>query len=183
MENNYFIIDFETTGLDYQNDFPIEVGFIVVDHKLNLLDTYQSLIVWPELEMKYKKDFNWEEKYTPAYNVHKIEPADMIRFGKKVYSVKNEIIKYAENYSINNHKPILISDCANFEFNFLNKILPVCDYFHYAVWDTNLLLENTKTAHDPVPAHRALADCGLLYRQLIQAYAENNWLEDDTKRV
>lgn len=40
----FFVIDYETTGLDPTKDDPIEVGIIVTDERFNAIDSFSSLI-------------------------------------------------------------------------------------------------------------------------------------------
>jgi len=40
----YIGLDFETTGLDYTKDEPIQIGLIEVDENGNIIKEYQSLI-------------------------------------------------------------------------------------------------------------------------------------------
>lgn len=44
-----FWIDLETTGLDAQTDVPLEIGVVLTDKYLNVVDTWQCL-VWEENE-------------------------------------------------------------------------------------------------------------------------------------
>jgi DNA polymerase III epsilon subunit-like protein len=40
----YIGLDFETTGLDYTKDEPIQIGIIEIDAQGKIIDEYQSLI-------------------------------------------------------------------------------------------------------------------------------------------
>ncbi len=40
----YIGLDFETTGLDYTKDEPIQIGIIEIDEQGNIIGEYQSLI-------------------------------------------------------------------------------------------------------------------------------------------
>lgn len=170
--NNVFIIDFETTGLKIYNkiDFPIEIGIIICDINLNLLDTYTKLI-HPD---NYIWSKDWSEGQKEAYNIHQISYDEWKLNSKSYNDIKNDIINLSKKYSFTENdkykKPILMSDNAFFDTTCLRFILPNhLNYFHYATWDTNILLE--RSVGDPKPKHRALEDCGLLYKQLIKAYS------------
>ena len=40
----YALIDFETTGLDFQVSSPIEIGIVWLDEKFRYVNAYQALI-------------------------------------------------------------------------------------------------------------------------------------------
>lgn len=52
--NNICFLDFETTGIDLINDFPIEIGAILVDGNLNFIKEFHSLIK-PNYAFKIKE--------------------------------------------------------------------------------------------------------------------------------
>lgn len=186
-ERNYFILDFETTGLAPTNNYPIEIGLIITDSKLTILDKFESLIFWQGLVDKHVivGANSWLEKYVPAFEVHKISfQEEYLRCSILNCSVKNiisNISSMAAKYTINNkNKPVIISDNSIFEFGYLQKMFNFAgddffNHFHYSVWDTNLLLNNCKTAKDPKPVHRAFDDVALLYKELVKSYNELNW--------
>lgn len=195
MPNNLFIMDFETTGLNIfagGYDFPIEIGVIVTDSKLNIQETYTSLIM-PDL--KYKTKDVWVGSEVDAYNVHKITIKEWVDNSISYGLCKHQLANLAKKYTtispnrLKPIKPIIISDNAVFDTACLQQIFnnnlsdddyttncveDYRDYFHYSTWDTNVLLEHI--VGDPVPVHRALKDCGVLYRNLVRAYDNLGWL-------
>lgn len=163
-DQRFFFIDFETTGIDMDTLYPIEVGIIVTDENFNLIESYESLII-PGLDFI---DDNYEEEALPAFKVHGILPNELKENGRLEIRVVGEIINLAAKHTINGTKPVLISDNIQFEWGCLSKLLDVTKYFHYCGWDTSLLLEVTGVG-DPKPAHRALKDAGLLHAAVIKA--------------
>ena len=181
-----FIMDFETTGVNVfhtgeTRDIPIEIGLIVTDPKLNILETYESFIT-PKSNYFNQDDWIGDQIY--AYNVHKINYTDWINRSIGYQVCRDELIKLADKYTTINPnrlkqvKPIIISDNAVFETACIRQIFgddyDYRDFFHYSTWDSNILLENT--VGDPIPVHRALRDCGVLHRNLVRAFDRLNWL-------
>ncbi|HOJ07331.1 MAG TPA: 3'-5' exonuclease [Ignavibacteriaceae bacterium] len=67
MTNNICFIDFETTGTNVFADEPIELGAVLVNHKLQQIDTFFSKI-------KPSRDVNISES---AYQIHKYRIEDL----------------------------------------------------------------------------------------------------------
>lgn len=158
-EQRFFITDYETTGVDPSRDLPIEIGIIITDSEFNLLETYDTLI---------KTEIDpLDESWLKAYAVHKIEPSQLA-FGKDIKDVNTDLINLTKKYTTT-RKPIMISDNIQFEWAFTQLIMGnPTKYFHYCGWDSSLLLEATNVG-DPIAAHRALRDAGLLHAALIKA--------------
>lgn len=182
MPNNLFIMDFETNGLNVFDgkDIPIEIGVIVTDNMLNFQESYTTLIM---PDSSYKNKVSWVDDEIYAYNVHKIEVDEWINESISYQLCKDQLIKLACKYTTLNPnglkqvKPIIISDNAVFETACIRQIFGDDDYrdvFHYSTWDSNILLDHV--VGDPIPVHRALKDCGVLYRNLVCAYNNLNWL-------
>ncbi len=181
MSNNLFIMDFETNGLNVLDgtSIPIEIGVIVTDNMLNFQESYTALIM-PDSSDRTK--VSWTGAEIIAYEVHKISVAEWINKSISYQSCKEHLVALANKYTEVDHtgkqiKPIIISDNAIFETACVCQIFGNEDYrnfFHYSSWDSNILLEHV--VGDPIPVHRALKDCGLLYRNLVCAYNNLNWL-------
>ena len=65
----YFIVDFETTGLNYDLDLPIEIGGLFCDENWVIEDTINCLIKWQNL---MDRD-GWGRRYWKASTIHKID--------------------------------------------------------------------------------------------------------------
>lgn len=159
----FFVVDFETTGINTVTDAPIEVGIIVCDEHFNLLETYCSLILRKDCAHPSIIDHE-----LPAYRVHGITPDEQAT-GQSQPAVALAIESLAKKHTRTGRKPVLVSDNIQFEWAFMGQLLgSVVEHFHYCGWDTSLLLEATGVG-DPKPAHRALADAGLLHAAIIKA--------------
>lgn len=177
-ENIVFCIcDFETTGLDSEKDLPVEIGCIFTDSRFNKLEEYESFIRWPR-ELLFEtidNETTIKREHMAAYNVHKIDYDELLK-GK----TPNKVIKDLF-FLVNKHKPkfgkvILLSDNIRFEWGFMQKLfgsIKVESLFHYAGWDTNLLLEVSGIG-DPVPVHRAMSDVKLLHSALLKLRKSTN---------
>jgi len=156
----FFIIDYETTGLDIKRDSPIEIGIVITDQKFNLIETYTTFIQ-AEIDP-------YDESWLKAYAIHKIEPS-LLAYGKTIETVKEDLIALAKKHTVKDNKPILLSDNIQFEWQWTEKIMTdITKYFHYCGWDSSLLLESTGVG-DPPPAHRALKDAGLVHAAILKA--------------
>lgn len=159
---HFFVIDYETTGIDYEVSQPIEVGILVCDHEFNIVDSFQSLI-----RAEIPEDQSWLE----AYRIHGIKPEEL-KDGSKDWEVGNSIYTLALKYGFgNNIKPILVSDNIQFEWHWTDLLMKKVSSnwpFHYCGWDTSLLLEATGVG-DPISKHRALEDAGLLHAAIVKA--------------
>ena len=160
----YFVVDFETTGLDYDLDLPIEIGGLFCDENWVIEDTINCLIKWPNL---MDRD-GWGRRYWKASTIHKISYEEYVEKAMEVDTVVEEIIRKTRG-----NKPIIVSDCINFDWHWLRVLLETAkkdirEIFHYCAWDTSLLLE-ASGVNDPIPAHRAFRDACLLYKAIIEA--------------
>jgi DNA polymerase III epsilon subunit-like protein len=163
----FFVLDYETTGLDMEASEPIEVGIIACDEHFNLLETYSSLIA----PRDYDSPRSWGEIELAAFRIHGISPANLGDAPKRG-EVGTAIFDLAKRHTGRGGLlPVLVSDNIQFEWHWTRRLLShVAWPFHYCGWDSSLLLEATGVG-DPKPAHRALADAGLLHAAIIKALA------------
>lgn len=160
-DQRFFILDYETTGIDTDEDLPIEIGIIVADHEFNLLDTYEDLIKWPD-ELVAKRD-----TFIPNA-IHKIKPSMIADLGLLPGVVGDNVARLAGEHATS-RKPILLSDNIQFEWAFTKRLLRGLDWpFHYCGWDSSLFLELAGVG-DPKPVHRALADAGVLHAAILKS--------------
>jgi len=160
----FFVIDYETTGIDTETDDAIEVGIIVTDERFNAIDSYQSLILPPD-----ERGVAWSGSELHAFKVHGIHP-DEFKVAKAHGLVALDIVALATKH-LGKSKPVLVSDNIQFEWAFTKRLVAAAGRewpFHYCGWDSSLLLEATGVG-DPKPAHRALADAGLLHSAIVKA--------------
>lgn len=159
------LCDFETTGLDPLTEFPIEVAILFVNPRLEILRSYESLILPPDgIDV---------EASLSALMVNKIMPRDVLEHGENCANVADEIQRLCKEVSKRGKKDVVLcSDNAPFDRGFMKRLFWLGDNddwpFHYNSYDTDFLLEATDVG-DPRPAHRAMADVGLMYRALIKA--------------
>jgi oligoribonuclease (3'-5' exoribonuclease) len=181
---NFLFVDYETTGLNFDSkdlnktDFPIEVGCILTNSDLTILDTYQSLILSQEVYNKIAKaDGAWPTEYYTAYQVHKIETTELLQYGKYMKDVVIDLTNFVDkNKSDIRTRTIIVSDNAQFEYNLTKFLYDVSGKkfpFHYTAWDTSMLLEATGV-RDPKPVHRAFGDTSLVYQAVIRAMEKIN---------
>lgn len=56
---NYIFLDFETTGLDLTQDFPIQIALIKTDEHLRVIDHYSSYISLPKTVLQLKANISY----------------------------------------------------------------------------------------------------------------------------
>lgn len=169
----FFICDFETTGINADVDYPIELGGIFTNSEFIIQDTVDSLIHYPEMFKRYlETGKDWDEEFQPAYKVHKISVKEWLENSKNIDVICQEIIEKCNKIKKGKRNVILISDNIQFEFNFMKrlfrdtkKIFP----FHYCGWDTSLFLELTGIGDPKNVKHRAFDDAAGLYQHIIRA--------------
>lgn len=161
----FFVIDYETTGLA-PDSVPIEVGVVVCDETFTMLETFQSLIKPPT----WLPANTWDPKELGAYRVHGIMPTDFSEMTPPLELVGQWLHDLAKRHtSRTGQKPVLVSDNVQFEWKHTQALLGSRDWpFHYCGWDTSLFLEAAGVG-DPKPAHRAMADAGLLHAAILKA--------------
>jgi len=172
----FFIVDFETTGLDAREHYPIEVGGLFTDSNFTVLDKYESFIKWPDLEKEIiVNGYSWPPKYSGAYLVHKIDAPVCTGLEKKDIKLPEEVAGdlqyFCKEYKRGKRNPIMVSDNAQFEHSFMKKIFESSEIdfpFHYCTWDTSMFLELSGIG-DPVGVHRAFPDASLLHNALMRA--------------
>jgi len=164
-DQRFFILDYETTGVDPNTDHPIEVGIIVADGHFRLLETYQAFIEVPD------GIDPWAGDALGAFKVHGIFPEEWQSHSQPRAEVGSNILNLARKHTIKERRPVLVSDNIQFEWAFTKLLIDLTGErwpFHYCGWDSSLMLEATGVG-DPKPAHRALADAGLLHAAIVAA--------------
>lgn len=162
----FFFIDYETTGVDMEKLEPIEFGIVVTDEWLNVLATHDGLI---------SHSIDVTEDKLRAFRIHGITPREANNDGENLKTVAMMFAKWAKGYTCpKGSKPVLVSDCLQFEWQITRRILKAIEVeiesvFHFCGWDTSLLLE-ASGVDDPVSVrHRALSDAGQIHRNVVRA--------------
>lgn len=172
------LCDFETTGLNEEKNFPIEIGFIITDHNFNKLTEYSSLIKWPDSDLYEFIDTNKNKKYFKrghifAKNVHNIDYSEIEEKGKYPTQVLADMLNIFKKFKPKYGKVILASDNIVFEWKYMKVLLgadiKIEEIFHYAPWDTSMYLEFTKVGDPKNIPHRALEDVKVLYEHVLRS--------------
>lgn len=165
-DRHYVFCDFETTGVDPSIDYPIEVGIVVVNHRLEEKFRYAEMIAWqPLLEAIERAGGDWPELRLEAFKFHKIPASNYVAQARRPELVVGAFMEFMQHHGglSTPKKPILISDNIWFEVSFMKQLFAASGInypFHYCGWDTSLLLEMTGVGDVPsnLKAHRALQD-------------------------
>ena len=172
MNECLFICDFETTGVDPEIDYPIEIGGIFVNKKTFLVDDVYTSLIKPT-DKRFICGNKWSGHALEAYKIHKISVHMLEQYGKDIKTVAKElrskIAELKENY--NYDRFIILSDNAQFEYRFMQKIFTIANEefpFHYCSWDSSFSLCLASDIGDPEPVHRALPDALRVYTNLVR---------------
>jgi len=169
-------LDFETTGVDPEKDYPIEIGCIATDITAQkVFFRYESLIKFDAVQLvdnaDSKKEIEtWKEEYAEGFKYHKIPAAFWYASAKGSSTVKREIEQALLRATEGREHWILVSDNIQFEYRFMQNIYKNVYGdnwqkewpFHYCGWDTSLLLEASGVGDPRGVPHRALADTELV---------------------
>jgi len=158
----YFLVDFETTGLVSDEDYPIEIGGLYLNASWEIVHTIDTLILWPQVT----NATYWENQHWNASVVHRISKLEYIEKAQIYTDVAKLVVEKCAGA-----RPILMSDCIVFEWSFMQKLLKHANLdwpFHYCGWDTSLLFEVLKT-REPIPPHRAFRDTCQTYKSLVES--------------
>lgn len=178
----FCICDFETTGVDTEKDYPIEIGCLFTDSNFNVIEEYEAIISCPAVTTYLTNNHStydgWGNKFGPAYDIHNISVEEYTLNQKNINVILEDIHNIIEKINTTNKfdRFILLSDNIQFEWAFMKKLYKCSDNyvgqwpFHYCGWDSNLLLDVTKIG-DPIAVHRALPDCKLIHSSIVEAIA------------
>ena len=109
----YVCLDFETTGLDFKKDEPIQVGIVEMDADWKVVDTYLSYIK-PEKPLKELKNI---VQFITKIAVEDLEQAPS----------RDEVANQISHFFWKN--TILIWHNIDFDFTFLKKLLPEVEIY------------------------------------------------------
>jgi oligoribonuclease (3'-5' exoribonuclease) len=160
------LCDFETTGVDAATDHPIEVGMILLNHRLETLAECSTLIRPEGLHELADYEANtWRPPFDRGFAYHKIGPREIGARGIERTLVALDIatlVRCALDGSTDGKgRAILTSDNIQFEWQFMKRVFAGSGV-HYCGWDTSLLLEVTGVGDPPSMKHRALDDCHIM---------------------
>ena len=117
----YIFLDLETTWLDSSKDEPIQIGIIQIDHNLDILDTYTSLIK----PQKSLQDLKHIVQYVTGFQLDDLEQA------RSIQDILPEIKRFL---TPNNDKPIImIGHNIWFDYAILSRYM---DLHHIKLIDT-----------------------------------------------
>lgn len=176
-------VDVETTGIA-PDDVAIEVAVIFTDEKLEVLETYESLVnLHPLQRHLHVGEDGWTRRARGAFDVHGI-PAEEVLAAPSPREVALDLERLAGSFKVGRARPILVSDNPLFDVKHLRTIflqgglLTRPEYignggrlwpFHYSAWSPIMLLSACGIRPEKERAHRALADVHHYLDQTLQA--------------
>ncbi len=166
MTDTLALIDFETTGLrPYSDHFPIEIGILFVrDDDLSIIGAIDSLIAFDEFDA---------DAHLGAFQVNKISLHALL-VAPSPLAVQSQIANIAQRCG----RVRLCSDNIVFDEAYMRRLWEMAEEelgagqltwpFHYNSDDVRLLFRQADIPKRK-PAHRAMADVGGIYLDLIEA--------------
>lgn len=108
----YIGLDFETTGLDFTKDEPIQIGIVEIDHTGKIINEFSSLLK-PTKDLNELKTIVW---FITGINVDDLTNAP----------TPKDIIPQIQSFFTEN--TILIGHNIKFDLEFLQRFFPTCTY-------------------------------------------------------
>lgn len=135
-ENNIVFIDVETTGIEADDNFLLEVACVVADTQLNVLDTdgFQTSVYYPELVVGQL--FEHTDEY--VQNMHtKTGLWDRLSSeGKPLSEVDALLVEYIRQYNPEAQTAWLGGNSIFLDRSYLNRYLPkTAAHIHYRSLD------------------------------------------------
>ena len=84
-KHNYLFLDFETTGVDINKDFPIQIAIIQTDEYLQAIKSYTKYIALPENITRLRSNVS----YMTGIDIETIE-----QHGISIETIQTEIIDF-----------------------------------------------------------------------------------------
>jgi oligoribonuclease len=118
MNNKFFFLDLETTGLNERECSILEVAAVITDHKLKILEEY-SAVVWAPPEELAKMDDWCRTTHTQSGLLHDIkDKAELLE------EVELDLIKLKrKHFPVD--RPPLAGSSVHFDKRFIDQHLPV----------------------------------------------------------
>lgn len=176
--NLFCFIDFETTGIDPENCYPIQIGVIFTDNQLNQISEFDCFIEYWKNALFEKKEggWVWQKEFQAAYEVHKIKPETIIKEGLS----QNEAVRKLNHKitqllgKVGEDRAVIVSDNAQFEYRICERLWKTNMGnhwpFHYSPWSVNFLYEWFNPGKPPEKPHDALEDARIMYKQVKEYY-------------
>jgi oligoribonuclease len=154
-------VDCEMTGLDVQIDEICEIGVVVTDGELNVIDPGLQLVVKPS----DKAMANMGEFVTTMHTESGL--IEEIRNGITIQDAEAKVLEYIKQWVVDERTAPLAGNSIGTDRMFLNRQMPLLDkYLHYRNIDVSSLKELARRWYPRVyfqlpkktGNHRALAD-------------------------
>lgn len=174
-------IDLESTGTDELSDPILEIGFILTDRELHVIEEKQAVIS-PAYSFDGWQD--WMSQVVVEMHSHNGLLEDVARWGRRLIAVEAELISYMAEVGAVPHRVRLAgSGVSHFDRRFIKAQMPLLyKWFDYKNMDTGVVREFIRAAgrEDLIPTlnndktHRAMDDIrlhleeGRYYRALFQ---------------
>lgn len=151
-------LDLETTGLNQMKHDILEIGMIVTDNSLHVLDTLNIVLAQPEEALERMNEWCWEN-HTHSGLVDAVRASDTTMFDAKL------LMSVFITMNFPNTKPVLHGNSIHFDKKFIDLHLPeISEMLHYRLMDVSAWKEGFKDLglkpyeSDIKCTHRALDD-------------------------
>ena len=110
LKPKYIIIDTEATGLFFAKNGLIQVGSMILDKNLNIIDQYCQDIQPPQ-----NKEINQEALDVNGFDLERIKK------GISYQDFGNQFLEFMKKY-FGDYKPIVVAQFWSFDYAFLNQV-------------------------------------------------------------
>lgn len=109
----YLFLDFETTWLDIESDYPIQIALIELDKNFKVIDQYTSYITLPDWSKKLHSNISY---------ITWIQSSTLENSWQSLEVIQQEIWRFFDATTI------LIGQNISFDIWFLQRFFPDCEY-------------------------------------------------------
>ena len=164
---HFLWLDLETTGLDYENDYILEVSSIITNEKLEEISTFSKVI-------KYEKEKVWLKMNEFCRTMHtKNELINEVENGEELPRVEELLIGFILEHFNRKDKIFLCGNSVDFDRTFIKYHMKhLFNLIHYQVLDVTSLqllfntMCNKKVFLGKQYYHRGLPDLRESIREL-----------------
>jgi oligoribonuclease len=158
MNDKFVFLDLETTGLDSYNDLILEVGIIVADRDLEIIETFEQVIKQNTHSLKMSSHVR--KMHESNFLINECEISS-----KTKEEVEKNAIMFLSNLGIPKNTYPLSGSSISFDRGFLTLHMPeLNNYFTYRNIDVSSFLEACKVWYPdvlfnkPNSLHRVIPD-------------------------
>lgn len=196
MSVKFFGVDVETTGLDHNSEFLLEVGVVAFDENFSVIGKpFQSLIIDAEKTpraINMMGDIPWDMHMENGLVNEIGEILDsredqlgskdiLIEQGLRAVDVEKKFFQWVDQFDVDPGEIPLLGSSITLDRNFLTKYMPsMASFFHYRSLDATslFLMAQTLGTNKTNLLERAEAKADVKYGDLFHDYPAHRVIHD-----